>query len=122
MALKISDSEMRLLEIVWEKQKIRSGELVTEAFERLSWKKSTTYTVLKKLELKGILQNESSVIRPLVSREQALSERSGEILSSGYRGSLPMFLAAFLSSEKLTAEEAKELKRLIDLHTEKGDD
>ena len=121
MAMKISDGELKLLEIIWENPGIRSGELVSQAHERLSWKKSTVYTVLKKLEDKGILVNEQSVIRPLATRDEILSQRSGEMLRSGYSGSLPMFLAAFLTKEKLTPKEAEELKRLIDRHTEKGD-
>lgn len=122
MTTKITDGEMKLMEIVWERGEIRSGELAGLAFERLGWKKSTVYTLLKKLSNKGVISSIQSVITPNVSREEALSERSGEVLSSGYRGSLPMFLTAFLQKSRLSAEEARELKRLIDEYTEGGDE
>ncbi len=116
--MKISDSELRLMEIIWQEGEIRSGELVKRAYRSLGWKKSTVYTVIKKLTLKNAVSSENTVVKPLCTRDEVLGQRSDELLSSGYSGSLPVFLAAFLKKEKLTKEEAAELKKLIDDFTE----
>ncbi len=112
--MKLSNSEMSLMDIIWEKAPIKSGNLVKEALERLGWKKSTVYTIVKKLTVKGAVKSEATVITPICKREDVLNERSDELIEKGYNGSLPMFLAAFLQKEKLTREDAEELKRLID--------
>lgn len=116
--MKISDGELRLMELIWENAPIRSGELVTMAFESLGWKKSTVYTVVKKLSGKGIIKSENAVITPLCTRDEVMNERSEKLISKGYGGSLPMFLTTFLQKERLTKAEAEELKKLIDDYTE----
>ncbi len=116
--MSISDSEQKLMEIIWENEPMKSGSLVAIAFEQLGWKKSTVYTVVKKLTEKGIIVNNDAVITALRRREDVLGEKSEKLISKGYGGSLPMFLAAFLSREKLTKKEAEELKKLIDDYTE----
>ncbi|MCI5752118.1 MAG: BlaI/MecI/CopY family transcriptional regulator [Oscillospiraceae bacterium] len=114
----ISDSEQSLMEMIWEREPLRSGELVTLAGERLGWKKSTVYTVVKKLTVKGFIRSENAVITALRSRRDVVGEKTESFVDKSCGGSLPMFLAAFLGKEKLTREEAEELKRLIDDHTE----
>lgn len=114
----ITNSEMKLMEIIWQGAPIKSGELAARAFSSLGWKKSTVYTVLKKLVLKGAVENVNSVVTPLCTKDEVLSSRSDELITNGYSGSLPMFLAAFLQKEKLTQKEAEELKGLIDRFTE----
>lgn len=116
--MSISNSEQGLMEMIWEKEPLKSGELVTLAAERLGWKKSTVYTVIKKLTVKGIIRSEKAVITSLRSREDVIGEKSESFVDKSCGGSLPMFLAAFLGREKLSREEAEELKRLIDDHTE----
>lgn len=116
--MSISDSEQKLMEIIWECGPIKSGKLVTAAFERLGWKKSTVYTVVKKLTEKGIIVSENAVITYLRERDDVLGEKSEKLINNGYGGSLPTFLAAFLSREKITKEEAEQLKKLIDDYTE----
>ncbi len=116
--MNISNSEQSLMEIIWENEPVRSGRLAELALERLGWKKSTVYTVLKKLVNKGAVRNENAVVSSLTDREHILGERSEKLIRKGYGGSLPMFLTSFLSRERLTREEAAELKRLIDEHTE----
>lgn len=115
--MKISDSELKLMELIWKNEPIRSGELVTLAFDSLVWKKSTVYTVIKKLSGKGFIKSEDAVITSLCSREEVLTERSENLISKAYGGSLPMFLTAFLQKEQITKAEAEELKKLIDEHT-----
>lgn len=120
--MNISDSELRLMEIIWENAPIKSGALVSKAFETMGWKKSTVYTVVKKLTLKGAVKSENATISPLCTKSEILQSRSEKILSSGLCGSLPMFLTAFLKKEKLTVAEAEELKKLIDDFTESEED
>ena len=116
--MNISNSEMRLMEIIWQCAPIKSGEVVSKAYAELGWKKSTVYTVIKKLTLKGAVKSEDTVITPLCTRSEVLEQRSDEIISNGYSGSLPMFLAAFLKKEKLSKADAEKLKKLIDDYTE----
>lgn len=116
--MNISDSEQRLLEIIWDNEPVKSGKLVSLAFEKLGWKKSTVYTVIKKLTDKQAIKSENAVITSLRPRGEVIGERSESLVNKVCGGSLPMFLTAFLSREKLTKEEAEELKRLIDEHTE----
>ena len=99
--MNISNSEMRLMEIIWQSSPIKSGELVSRAYSELGWKKSTVYTVIKKLTLKGAIKSEDAIISPLCTRSEILEQRSGDIISKGYSGSLPMFLTAFLKKERL---------------------
>lgn len=117
---KLPESEMKLLEIIWDNQPIKSGDLVAKSFEAFGWKKSTVYTILKKLVTKGLAVNNNSVITAVHRRKEVLSEKSEDIIERSYSGSLPMFLTAFLSREKLSKSEAEELKRLIDEYTEEG--
>ena len=114
----INNSELRLMELIWESEPVNSGRLVTLANEAYGWKKSTVYTIVKKLLQKGVVESENAVIRSTVDRARVLSEKSETVIEKSYNGSLPMFLSAFLSKEKLTAAEAEELKRLIDSYTE----
>ncbi len=116
--MKLSNSEMNLMEIIWRDSPMKSGELAAKALDELGWKKSTVYTVLKKLTQKSAVRSESAVITPLCSREDVLNQRSDELITNGYMGSLPSFLAAFLKKEKLTRADAEELKKLIDEYTE----
>ena len=91
------------------------GELCRE---QLGWKKSTTYTVLKKLCGRGLLRNENSTVTVLAPREAVTAEAAGEFVDKAFGGSLPGFLAAFMSGRRLSEQEAEELKRLIDAHKE----
>lgn len=116
--MNISNGEMKLMELIWDNAPVNSGVLVTLAFDTLGWKKSTVYTVIKKLTLKGILKSEHAIITPLFSRSEIMDEKSDTLITNGYGGSLPMFLTAFLQREKLTRAEAEELKQLIDQYTE----
>lgn len=115
--LKLFDAELSFMNIVWDSAPIKSTELVKLANEKLGWKKSTTYTVIRKLCKREILQNEHAEVTPLVEREQIQKRESTNHLNKMYKGSLKFFLASFLDKEKLTEEEALELKRIIDEKT-----
>ena len=117
----ITESEYRLMDILWDVQPINSMELVGLCGERLGWKKSTTYTVLRNLGQKQILQNENAVVQALVSRGEIQRQESRDFLKKKFRGSLPAFIAAFLQEEKLTKKEAEELQELINQASEGHD-
>ena len=112
------DSEYKLMEIIWEYEPVRSGDVVKYCSEKYDWKKSTTYTVLKKLSEKGVLKNEDSVVMSLINKEQVQETQSSQMVRKSFGGSLPAFVSAFLKNESVTKEEAKELMELISEHIE----
>ena len=118
--LKISEGEYRLACIVWDNEPLPSGKLVELCAQQLGWKKSTTYTVLKKLVERGILKNESATVSALVPKEDILRVESRDVVERTFGGSLPSFLTAFMSGRTISDAEAEELKALIDQHR-KGD-
>ena len=104
----------RFADLVWDNEPIASGELVKICEKELEWKKSTTYTVLRKLCDKGIFKNEDGTVTSLISKEEFYSAKSKQIVDDSYSGSLPAFVAAFISNKKLTAKEADEIQKMID--------
>lgn len=116
--LKLCTSDYKFMCIVWDNEPIKSGELVKECLKVLGWKKSTTYTMVKKLSEKGYLQNENSVVRSLIPKQAVQAFESGYVVDNTFEGSLPAFIAAFMNSRKMTEREAEEIKRLIDSHLE----
>lgn len=111
---KIAYGEYRFAELVWENEPVNSMELARLAYERLGWKKSTSYTVLKKLCDRGILTNVDATVTSLVTRQEIQKQESEEILRKNFNNSLPMFLTAFLADKKLRKEDAEAIRRLID--------
>lgn len=116
--LKLFDGEYKFANLVWEHEPIGSGELVKLSQQQLGWKKSTTYTVLKKLCQKGILHKENAVVTALVKREAVQKYESQAVLEKAFDDSLPKFIASFLSDRKLSQQEAEEIQALIDNHRE----
>ena len=114
----LCDSEYRFMQVVWAAAPVGSGRLVKLCREQLGWKKSTTYTVLKKLCERGLLKNESSTVTVLAPREAVDSQAAEAFVDRTFGGSLPGFLTAFMGGRKLSNEEAEDLKRLIDAHKE----
>lgn len=115
---KLTDTEAKFAEIIWTNNPIPSGDLVKICENELNWKKSTTYTMLKRLEKKGVFVNENSIVSALISKDDFHSEQSKQFVNETYNGSLPNFLAAFAKNEKLSAEEILSLQKLIDNHKE----
>lgn len=111
---KLGAVESRFADIIWRQEPLTSGELVRLCREELGWKKSTTYTVLKKLVDRGILRNENAVVTAAVPREAVLREESRAVVDRAFDGSLPSFLAHFMGGRTLSDEEADELKAVID--------
>ena len=119
---KIFDSELRLCEILWEHQPVKSSELVQLCAQRLGWKKSTTYTVIKRLTERGVVQTENAVVTARVSRDEVQRAESRAFVERNFSGSLPGFLNAFVGGRGLSAEEADELRRMIADFEEKRND
>ena len=115
---KLPPGEAAFAEIIWRNEPVQSGELVKLCEKEIGWKKSTTYTVLKKLCDKGIFQNNNAVVSSRIKREDFLAKQSRHFVEDVFGGSLPNFLAAFIGGEKLNENQAAELKKLIDKHRE----
>ncbi|MBE6775267.1 MAG: BlaI/MecI/CopY family transcriptional regulator [Ruminococcaceae bacterium] len=106
--------ESRFADIIWENEPLSSAELVKRSEQALSWKKSTTYTVLKRLCEKGIFRNEKGTVTSLISKDELCSLQSEKFIDDTFGGSLPAFLAAFTSRKKLTAGEVEELRKMVE--------
>ena len=105
--------ETRFAEIIWNNEPITSGELVKLCEAELKWKKSTTYTVLKKLCNRGLFVNDNGIVTSLVSKDELYSRQSEQFVRETFGGSLPQFIAAFTRDRKLSESEVDELTRLI---------
>ena len=116
--LKLCESDYRFMNVIWEHEPLSSGELVILCGEELGWKKSTTYTVLKKLCQRGFAENRDTQVRALIPRESVRAFESEHLVERAFGGSLPGFLVAFLGGKTISQQEAEELKRLIDEHRE----
>lgn len=112
--MKMGVIESRFADLIWEHEPIATSELIKLSEKEFNWKRTTTYTVLKRLRERGIFQNESGVVTSLVSREEFYSLQSERFVEETFHGSLPAFLAAFTSRKELTEEEVAEIRRLID--------
>lgn len=110
----IFESEYRFCLILWEHEPVSSRELVQLCAEQLNWKKSTTFTVIRRLAERGVLRTENAVVTSLVSREEVQRHESRDFLDRTFGGSLPQFVEAFVNGHALTDEEAAEIRRLID--------
>ncbi|NLW21945.1 MAG: BlaI/MecI/CopY family transcriptional regulator [Tissierellia bacterium] len=115
---RLTEAEENLADIIWANEPIRSSELVKICEEKFNWKKSTTYTMLKRLEKKKIVQNKNSIVEALIKKEDYFAEQSKMFIEENFDGSLPRFLAAFTRRKKLSKNEIKELQKLINEHRE----
>lgn len=106
--------ESRFADIIWERGEITAAELAREGFARLGWKKTTCYTVLKRLCAKGLFKTEDGVVTVLISREKFYAQQSQRFVEESFEGSLPAFIAAFTSGRPLSKEEADYLRALIE--------
>ena len=119
---KLTGAEENLTNLIWENEPIKSSELVKICASEFKWKKSTTYTMLKKLEEKKIVQNRNSIVESLIIKEDFYGEQSKIFVEDNFEGSLPKFIAAFTRRKKLDKKEVHELQRLIDDYTRRGYD
>jgi predicted transcriptional regulator len=118
--IKIFEAEYKFMNIIWENSPIPSSELVKLANEELGWKKSTTYTVIRRLCERGAIKNENTIVDALVKQEQVMRAQTEEHIDKVYEGSLKLFFTTFLQKEKLNKDEVEELKKIIDQY-DKGE-
>ncbi|HIR55025.1 MAG TPA: BlaI/MecI/CopY family transcriptional regulator [Candidatus Scatomorpha intestinigallinarum] len=111
---KLGAVEARFAELIWENEPLPSNRLAKLAEQELGWKKSTTYTILKRLCERGLFQNEGGQVSSLVSREEFQAAQSEQFVEEAFGGSLPAFVAAFGSRRRLTDSELDELERLVE--------
>lgn len=111
---KIFESEYRFLSILWDREPIASPELVKLCNKELGWKKSTTYTVIKKLSDKGIVKNENTMVSSLVTKDEVVKWQSEELLQRISKGNIPIFLASFLKDRKLSKSDIDSIRQIID--------
>ena len=116
--IELGEVQAAFADIIWAHEPIGSGELVKICEKELGWKKPTTYTVLRKLCEKGLFKNEGGLVTALVSRERFNAIKSERFVEDTFDGSLPAFLAAFMSGRKISAEEAAEIRKVIDEYKE----
>lgn len=111
---RLGEVEMKFAEIIWEKEPLASGELAKLCEKELSWKKSTTYTILKRVCERGLFQNVGGVVTSLVSKQEFLSKQSTQFVEETFGGSLPGFVAAFTAGRGLSEDEVKQLQKIIE--------
>ena len=111
---KLFDAEYRFLSVIWENEPVNSTELSRICLDRLGWKKSTTFNMIRKLTERGFLQNVNATVTALVKKEQVAKYETETVIEKNFGGSLPAFIAAFLDGRKISAEEAAQVKRMID--------
>ncbi|MBO4306323.1 MAG: BlaI/MecI/CopY family transcriptional regulator [Clostridia bacterium] len=114
----LCESDHRFMSLIWDNEPISSAELAKLCLEEFGWKKSTSYTMLKRLCDKGLAKNENSVVSSLVPRSEISERESNIFVKRSFGGSLPGFLVSFLKSKKLSKAEAEELMNLIEDHVE----
>ena len=112
--LRLAKVESKFADIIWREEPISSGELARICEEELGWKRTTTYTVLKKLCDRGIFQNDGKKVTSLMSRAEFNAARSERFVEDNFEGSLPAFIAAFTTRSRLTEAEIAEIRAMID--------
>ncbi len=111
---KLHDGEYKFLSVIWDLEPVNSTALCKACETRLGWKKSTTYTVLRKLCERGVLKNDNAIVTALITRDQAQGLESGAVINRAFGGSLPAFVAAFLQGNALSEREAAEIRAMIE--------
>ena len=114
MGIELGAGQERFADIVWANEPVGAGELVKICAKEFGWKKTTTYTVLRKLCDKGLLQNVDGTVSSMVSKNEFYSVKSKHIIEDSYEGSLPLFIAAFTAGAKLSQKEIAEIQDMID--------
>ena len=111
---KIFESEYRFCLLLWAHEPIKSGELAALCKEKLGWKPTTTYTVIKRLSERGVLKNENTVVTSLVSKQEVQQAEIEELMEKKFENSVPAFIAAFAKSKALSDEEIEQIRRIIE--------
>lgn len=113
-AFRLGEVEARFADLIWANAPLTTGELVKLCQQELRWKRTTTYTVLKRLCERGIFETRNSVVTARLSRREFYARQSEAFVAESFGGSLPAFLAAFAARKKLSPDEVREIRRMID--------
>lgn len=116
--IELGEVQATFADIIWKYEPVGSGELVKICEKELQWKKSTTYTVLRKVCEKGLFKNEGGVVSAIISREEFNAMKGERFIEDTYNNSLPAFIAAFMSHKKISKKEMDEIKKMIDEYKE----
>ena len=114
--LKLCDSDYKFMSIIWENAPVNSGEVVRLCQDKLGWKKSTTYTVIKKLCEKGYISNDKAIISVLIPKEKVQTDETEYFVERTFGGSISHLIAAFLGGKKISDKEAEKIKKMLDEH------
>jgi len=106
--------EAKFAEIIWKREPISTNELILICEKEFNWKRTTTYTVLKRLSQKGIFQNQNGIVTSMISKKDFYAHQSEIYVENSFGGSLPQFLTAFTTRKKLSQKEIEELKKIIE--------
>lgn len=112
--INLTEAEEKLAALIWREAPLTSPELVSFAEKEMCWKKSTTYTMLKKLCDKGVFRNENANITILLTYDELIALQSRHYVEDTFGGSLPKFITSFIGGKRLTSQQADELRKLID--------
>lgn len=110
----LGNIEGRFADLIWENEPISTADLIKLCEKKLGWKRTTMYTVLKKLSDRGLFENKNGTVASVISRQEFYARQSEQYVENSFQGSLPSFLAAFTSRKKLSDKEIEELKRIIE--------
>ena len=112
--IRVTDNEYRMMEVIWEEEPVLATKLVDLCLEKCGWKKSTVYTMIRRMDTKGIIKFENSTVVAMVKKEQVLKAEGEALFKNVCDYSLPEFFAAFLEGRKLTKEESARIKEIIE--------
>ena len=118
---KLGEMEQRFADMIWEEAPIASGALAKLCEEAFGWKRTTSYTMLKRLCERGIFANQGGTVTILMTKEEFQAAQGEQFLNENFNGSLPQFLLAFSRRKKLSGQEVEELKKLIEEYEERGE-
>ena len=118
---KLGEMEQKFADLIWKKEPVASGELARLCEDVFDWKRTTTYTMLKRLCQRNLFVNENGTVRACMTKEEFLAAQGEQFLNDNFEGSLPVFLAAFSRRRKLSGREVAELKKMIEEYEEEGD-
>lgn len=110
----LGNIEGRFADLIWENEPISTADLIKLCEKKLGWKRTTMYTVLKKLSDRGLFENNNGTVASVISRQEFYARQSEQYVENSFQGSLPSFLAAFTSRKKLSDKEIEELKKIIE--------
>ena len=109
----LGEIEMKFADIIWENEPLKSGELIKLCEQALGWKKSTTYTILKRVSERGLFQNVDGVVTSCVKKDEFMAKQTQQFLDANFEGPLPKFLAAFAKKNKFSEKEIEEINKII---------